>query len=151
MPPFASWATAATNIQDAVDASATGDQVFVTNGIYRFGGRQFARVLVTNAIIVQSVNGATATVIEGGGEYQCARLASGSMLMGFTLTNGAAGEGGGVSGPLNTNAIAADCILTGNIAQRGGGGESLLSDQLCPQWKFCHDSHRRRSAQLCAA
>ena len=38
-PPYATWATAATNIQDAVDAGAAGDEVVVTNGIYTVGGR----------------------------------------------------------------------------------------------------------------
>jgi hypothetical protein len=33
-PPYTNWATAATIIQDAVEAAVEGDEVVVTNGTY---------------------------------------------------------------------------------------------------------------------
>ena len=38
--PFTNWTTAAVTIQDAVDVSQSGDEIIVTNGVYRGGGRR---------------------------------------------------------------------------------------------------------------
>ncbi|HXC98428.1 MAG TPA: immunoglobulin domain-containing protein [Verrucomicrobiae bacterium] len=147
VPPFSSWATAATNIQDAVDAAPAGDEVLVTNGIYQFGGRTVPgsiltnRLIVTNILTVKSVNGPAVTAIMGNqvlgpafGDttVRCVYLDNGATLAGFTLTNGASGvsgpvlnvsdlSGGGVwSGSMNTTV--SNCVIVGNTATALGGG-----------------------------
>src|SRR5580765_3610387 len=69
--PYASWATAATNIQDAVDVAGTGDDILVTNGVYQTGARDVYsmsnRVAVTKAVTVRSIHGPAVTSIVGSG------------------------------------------------------------------------------------
>jgi hypothetical protein len=74
-PPYTDWTNAATNIQDAIDAAAPGDQIVVTNGVYQTGGRAagtslFAsRIAVTKAVTLRSVNGPGVTVIRGASAF----------------------------------------------------------------------------------
>ncbi len=146
-PPYTDWSTAATNIQDAIDAADPGDQILVTDGVFQTGGRVVYdsptnRVVVDKAVTVQSVNGPTVTVIQGyqvpgttngDSAVRCVYLTNGAALIGFTLTNGATrnlshtgsfyeGSGGGVLCEFATpTAIVSNCVLTGNSAQFGGG------------------------------
>ena len=133
LPPYAGWNTAATNIQDAVNAANPGDQVLVTNGVYQNGGGGGNCVTVNRPITVQSVNGPAVTIIKGyqvpgttngTGAVRCVYLNNGTTLSGFTLTNGATqkyGYGGGVYCQA-TNCVVTNCVLIGNAAYDGGGG-----------------------------
>lgn len=143
-PPYTNWATAAHIIQDAVDASAPGDQVLVTNGVYATGGRAVYhimtnRVAIDRAISVQSVSGPEVTIIEGWqvpgskigeGAIRCIYLTNGASLSGFTLKDGATRNGafdftrGSTGGGVlceSTNAMVSNCIFRGNAADAGGG------------------------------
>src|SRR5205085_10136709 len=112
--PYMSWATAATNIQDAVNiASVPGAQVLVTNGTYA----PFHANGGPEGLTVRSVNGPLLTMIDGGRSNQCASLAVSVTLSGFGLTNGNGYYGGGAYGG---NLI--DCILAGNSATYDGAG-----------------------------
>ena len=148
--PYASWDTAATNIQDAIGAATLpGHLVLVTNGVYRTGMVEWThisephgefvernRVALTNRVLVRSVNGPEVTVIEGsrsdpytgeGIDVRCAYVGDGSVLSGFTLTKGSANWGyaavslgGGVL--CHSFGVVTNCVLIGNIAERGNGG-----------------------------
>jgi hypothetical protein len=130
--PFTSWATAATKIQDAVNAAQAGETVLVTNGVYATGGwvdetSVTNRVAITRPLLVQSVNGPSLTVIRGDRAndpypgVRCAYLADGAVLSGFTLTNGMATNGGG-AWCASMNAVITNCFLIGNRANFGGRG-----------------------------
>jgi hypothetical protein len=127
-PPFADWTTAATNIQDAIDAAVDGDLVLVTNGVYATGGSSINgsnRVSIYKAITVQSVNGADLTIIQGsrasGSLARCAYLTNNAALIGFTLTNGSAGSGGGAWCE-SSNCFLLQCTIISNTATTSGGG-----------------------------
>jgi PKD domain len=147
VPPYSSWDTAATNIQDAVDAAPWGGFIVVSNGIYSYGGRATSssssststgggsnRVTIAKAVTVQSVNGPASTFIQG---YQvpgtiigtnairCVWLTNGAVLSGFTLTNGATARSNvkvdGAGGGAFSSGVISNCVFVGNIAASGAG------------------------------
>jgi hypothetical protein len=140
--PYTNWATAATTIQDAIDAAVAAEIVLVTNGIYDMGGESedgviTNRVTVDKALTVASVNGYSATTIQGQWDpemtngplaVRCAWLTNGAELAGFTLEggatqstgNGASTQGGGVW-CASSNAVVCNCVLSNNAAVYGGG------------------------------
>ena len=86
--PYTNWTTAATTIQDAVDAAVSGDQILVTNGVYQTGGRVGAdasanRVAVNKPVTARSANGAAVTLIQGDHVMRCVYLTNGASLVGL--------------------------------------------------------------------
>ncbi|HOW97439.1 MAG TPA: choice-of-anchor Q domain-containing protein [Kiritimatiellia bacterium] len=114
-PPYTNWATAATTIQDAVHASAAGDTVWVTDGVYTVT----APLLVTNGIAIRSVNGRGPVVVDGQDQRRCFELGSAdAQLDGLVLVRGAAVQGGGIYslGATITNCAVYACRASNSAA-----------------------------------
>jgi parallel beta-helix repeat protein len=109
------------SIQTAVDASSDGDTIVVFPGTYMENV-----VIDTKSITLNSRDGAASTWIDGGQKGSVVTFVStkgresdGSVLKGFTITNGAAGLGGGIY--TNSNVLITKNIVRHNTADRGAG------------------------------
>ncbi len=121
-PPYASWSTASTDIQSAINQTTNGDLVLVNPGVYQSSGYTapdgtLSAVVVTNPVILQSVNGASATFINGSNAMRCIYMQNASALTGFTITNG--GVSYGNENPLGdgiycqaTACLVSNCVIT---------------------------------------
>ncbi len=135
--PYSGWATAATNIQDAIGAAGAGEIVLASNGNYNLGGVLFNgvetnRVAITNPITLLSYSGPQATTITGGLQTRCVYVGSNALLSGFTLTGGQAATGDVTNDQSGTGAwceasgVVSNCVLTGNTSggtYASGGGD----------------------------
>jgi len=131
---YTSWATASTNIQDAIDVVGSGGLVLVTNGVYVLTNM----LTIADSITVRSFNnGATdrdGTIIDGNyptTTNRCVYLSGvGTVLEGFTVTNGYAvdtllsGNGGGVY--IELAGTVTNCLIAGNEAGTGSGGGGIF-------------------------
>jgi predicted outer membrane repeat protein len=118
--PGTDWSNAFHDIQSAVDAATNaGDVVLVTNGTYRLA----SQIMITNGIVVRSVEGSEVTVVDGNDATRCFCLsASNAVVEGLTITRGMAANtnGGGVY--IAAQGTVSESVIRGNSAANDGGG-----------------------------
>lgn len=111
-------------IQYGIDAASDGDTVLVLPGTY-VERIDFGPGGNPKSITVASDRGPADTIIDGSQSGSVVTFQSGegpgSVLDGFTITNGLAGEGGGVI-CLGSDATILNNMITENTAQGSGGG-----------------------------
>jgi len=122
--PYTSWATAANDIQTAVNASTDGDTVLVTNGTYWIS----SQITVTNNIIIKSVNGPLFTEINGGdrgfflGNSSC--TVEGFKISGYDSEWAPISEDGAAILCTGLNPIIKNCFIENNWNGNGNGAIS---------------------------
>ena len=150
--PYASWAGAATNIQDAVDVAADGDTVWVADGHYLIE----SQIELSSNIVLRSVNGPQFTVIDANNTGRCIRMGrSSSQLIGFTLIRGDAtvygagySYGGGVA---MAYGMVSNCVVTACEGVDGGGicGGLVVDSLICSNRASCGGGIHDADAQNC--
>jgi len=113
--PYESWATAATNMWDAVNAANEGETVWVTNGTYGLTNP----VVISKGIKLRGVNGKGVTILTRGTVAQIRLLiiSNGNAVVdGFTISNG--------YGRANTTNMA---LYPGVVGYSYGGGVRMYN------------------------
>jgi hypothetical protein len=130
--PYATWANASTNIQNAVNEGisigATGSVVVLSNGLFRIG----AEIAVANGITVRSLAGAAGTTVaraaagSANPKHRIFNLShAGAVLDGLTITNGYSGsEGAGITMSAGT---VRNCVIARNTGDNVSGGGIKMS------------------------
>ncbi|MEM7391244.1 MAG: choice-of-anchor Q domain-containing protein, partial [Verrucomicrobiota bacterium] len=86
-PPYTSWATAANDIQTAIDASYHFDKVLVADGMYPITDP----IQIRHGVTVTSVNGRDHSIIDGGYVTRCIVMDhANAAIEGFTIQRGSA-------------------------------------------------------------
>ena len=116
--PYTSWATAATNIQQAIDWANSGDGIRVAPGVYRTTNyvhipadkRLTLESTVSRGAVLDAQHASTALIVSG----------TNSVVNGFTVRNGRSSSyGGGIY--LAVPSTVTNCLVFSNRAYGGAG------------------------------
>lgn len=125
--PYTSWATAATNIQAAVNMAVDGDTVLIADGTYQIT----SEIMVDKDITIQGLNGPEHVNIKGnsgGSRVRCFNLGTNACVLdGLTISDGMQGVYCENMVPLVKN-----CIILNNWSQSlWGTGAGIHRGTIC--------------------
>ena len=125
-------------IQAAIDAAVPGDTILVADGTYTGVGNKDMD-FHGKAITVQSENGPDNCIIDcgydGRGFLFHSGEGQGSVVSGFTITNGLADNGAGIVCWANSSPTITNCTIFNNLAWHGGG--ILCTEESSPTITNC--------------
>ena len=116
--PFTNWGMASTNLQLAISAAASGDEIQVAPGVYRT--TNYVQIPANKRLTLRSTESRAA--ILDAQQLSLALLISGtnSVVEGFTIRNGLSDSyGGGIV--LYSASTVRDCLVVSNQASGGAG------------------------------
>jgi hypothetical protein len=126
--PYTNWLSAATNIQDAVDAAEDGDTILIADGTYKIT----SKINVMKSVTISSISGAEHVIVDASGNCRVFTLSSDSgeiTLDGLTLTGGYANHavklGGAIFAYGNSDIFIANCIVENNGSPGSAGGINI--------------------------
>ena len=150
--PFTNWGMAATSIQPAIDAAASGDEILVAPGTYYLSSAEVyippekaltLRSTQSRVAIIDAQQHSRGLQIQGTNSWvEGFTVRSGGWVVGYgggllvgractvrdcLVTGNWAGMGAGIFvGSEATNALVEDCTIEGNTATNGPGGGVVL-------------------------
>ncbi len=152
-PDGASWATAYPDLQSAVDAADSGDEVWVRAGVYRsttdpvltlrVGVAVYGGFDGTESARDQRNWAGRPTVLDGEGLRRCVLGADTAVLDGFTVTRGRADYGGGMHNR-SCSPTVANCLFLRNWAtEEGGAVDNYYGSPLFENCLFVENTAKR--------
>jgi hypothetical protein len=121
--PYASWDTAATNIQTAINSAIDNVTIMVTNGTYYLP----AALTFTKAVTLRSVNGPSQTTLDGRSADRCIYVNNADAVIdGFTITHGKISDFGGAI-HLYQKGVVKNSVIRESLANAHYAGAAYLN------------------------
>ena len=123
LPPYTTWATAATSLQAIVDYVPSASTILVAAATYPLT----SQLSISKALLLKSQDGPAATLLDGGNSTRVLFLShAGAIVEGFTLQRGNSGSSSGGGVRIEPAGTLVNCIVRSNTTQKSGGGAALL-------------------------